>query len=160
MVLASVYGTPPSDEERFRILDRAVELGKLSRITPSKTRIVIPRIALTHDSIYGDNEEMLGKWFELTGKRDEIFLASKFGIMMENLQFKGIVSSGEYCKQACKASLKKQGTDSIDLCEFLKSTFRGCYPIYIHSYTNFNQITPIVFILGHQLRRQCEHWLN
>jgi len=28
MVMAGGYGTPPSDEERFQILDRAVELGE------------------------------------------------------------------------------------------------------------------------------------
>lgn len=28
MTLAGAYGTPPSDEERFQILDRAVELGE------------------------------------------------------------------------------------------------------------------------------------
>lgn len=60
---------------------------------------------------------MLGEWFKKTGKRDEIFLASKFGIIMENSDFKGIDSSGEYCKRACEASLKKLGIDSIDLCE-------------------------------------------
>jgi aryl-alcohol dehydrogenase-like predicted oxidoreductase len=76
---------------------------------------------------------MLGKWFKRTGKRDEIFLASKFGIVMENLEFKGIISSGEYCKRACEASLKRLGTDSIDLCESLESTFQGCYRISIHS---------------------------
>ncbi|OCL02830.1 putative aldo/keto reductase [Glonium stellatum] len=90
------YGTAPSDEERFRILDRAVELGATFWDT---------------SNIYGDNEEMLAKWFERTGKRDEIFLATKFGILAGN-QVNG---SGEYCKQACEASLKKLGTESIDL---------------------------------------------
>lgn len=28
MGLCGVYGTPPSDEERFQLLDRAVELGE------------------------------------------------------------------------------------------------------------------------------------
>ncbi len=28
MGLAGVYGAPPSDEERFKVLDRAVELGE------------------------------------------------------------------------------------------------------------------------------------
>ena len=49
---AAFYGTPPPDEERLQFLDRAHELG------------------CTHwDSaaMYGDNEELLGKWFELTG---------------------------------------------------------------------------------------------
>lgn len=36
---------------------------------------------LTDDmsSLYGNSEEILGRWFKQTGKRDQIFLASKFG---------------------------------------------------------------------------------
>lgn len=67
-------------------------------------------------SIYGDTEELVGKWFQRTGKRDEIFLASKFGIMLDGLQFKGINSSADYCRQQCEASLKRLNTDRIDLC--------------------------------------------
>jgi hypothetical protein len=78
---------------------------------------------------------MLNKWFQRTGKRDEIFLASKFGIVMEEFQFKGINSSGEYCKQACEASLKKLGIEYIDLCELFRAIFRGCdricYPFLV-----------------------------
>lgn len=59
---------------------------------------------------------MVGKWFKRTGKRNKIFLASKFGIMMEGREFKGIDSSGEYCKKACAQSLEKLGVDCIDLC--------------------------------------------
>lgn len=82
---------------------------------------------LTFRSIYGDSEEMLGRWFKRTGKRDEIFLTSKFGIVMDaKFQFKGINSSAEYCRQECEASLKKLGTDCIDLCEFLWLIILAC----------------------------------
>jgi aryl-alcohol dehydrogenase-like predicted oxidoreductase len=68
--------------------------------------------------MYGDSEVLLGKWFKRTGKRDQIFLASKFGIVMEpGFVFKGVDSSYEYCKKACEASLKKLETDCIDLCK-------------------------------------------
>ena len=84
-------------------------------------------------SAYGDNEELLGKWFRRTGKRGKIFLATKFGVHRENLFISDdsgktkvnpaakmrIDSSGEYCKQACDASLKKLGIESIDLCGLL-----------------------------------------
>lgn len=72
---------------------------------------------LTALSIYGDNEEMLCKWFKRTGKRDEIFLATKFGIVMENGKFTGVNSSAEYCKTSCAESLKRLGVDHIDLCK-------------------------------------------
>jgi len=52
---------------------------------------------------------------------------------MENLELKGINSSGEYCKRACEASLKRLGTDSIDLCEFFESIFRVAIGFSIHS---------------------------
>ncbi|KAI1611279.1 NADP-dependent oxidoreductase domain-containing protein [Exophiala viscosa] len=96
------YGMPPSDEERFRLLDRALEMGNTFWDTAD---------------IYGDNEVFLAKWFQRTGKRDQIFLASKFGIVMGATGPKGagIDSSGEYCKQQCEASLTKLNTDHIDL---------------------------------------------
>ncbi|KAK4942765.1 hypothetical protein LTR10_017525 [Elasticomyces elasticus] len=96
------YGTAPSDEERFEVLDRALELGETFWDT---------------SDIYGDNEVLLAKWFRRTGKRDQIFLASKFGIVMGTTGLKGagIDSSAEYCKQQCEASLTKLNTDHIDL---------------------------------------------
>ena len=111
-----------------------------------------------HTSIYGDTEELLGKWFQRTGKRNEISLASKFGIVIENLQFKGIDSSAEYCKRACEASLKKLATDYIDLCEFLLLSSRFCVAFMFFLSTNFNQIMLIVLIREHQLKRRCEQW--
>ncbi|QRW20709.1 aldo/keto reductase family protein [Rhizoctonia solani] len=50
------------NEPRFKVLDRLLELG------------------CTHwdtSNIYGDSEELIGNWFKRTGKRDQIFLATK-----------------------------------------------------------------------------------
>ena len=55
--MKAFYGTPLPDDERFAFLDRALDLG------------------CTHwDSaaLYGDSEELLGKWFQRTGKRSEV----------------------------------------------------------------------------------------
>ena len=65
-------------------------------------------------SIYGDGEEMLGKWFKRTGKRNEIFLATKFGIK-EAIPNIVLDSSAAYCKKACAESLERLGIDYIDL---------------------------------------------
>ena len=49
MGLSGTYGAFPSDEERFKILDQAIELG------------------CTHfdtSDIYGDSEDLLGKYFK------------------------------------------------------------------------------------------------
>lgn len=75
-------------------------------------------------SIYGDNLEILAKWFRRTGQRDKIFLGSKFGIIMdENFQLKGFNSSAEYCKKACNDSLERLGVDYIDLCKSATKAF-------------------------------------
>jgi aryl-alcohol dehydrogenase-like predicted oxidoreductase len=68
-------------------------------------------------SFYGDSEVLLGKWFKRTGKRNEIFLSSKFGIMKSGtfVDERTVDSSAKYCKEACQASLTNLGIDTIDL---------------------------------------------
>jgi aryl-alcohol dehydrogenase-like predicted oxidoreductase len=69
----------------------------------------------TSDS-YGPhtNEKLLGKWFAESGRRGEIFLASKFGNLVQNGQ-KIIRGDAAYVKDACAASLERLGVDCIDL---------------------------------------------
>lgn len=57
---------------------------------------------------------MIGKWFQETGRRKEIFLCSKFG----NLRIDGkpaVRGDAPYVKEACQASLDRLNTDVIDL---------------------------------------------
>jgi aryl-alcohol dehydrogenase-like predicted oxidoreductase len=62
----------------------------------------------------GRNEELLGK--ALKGKFNKVILATKFAVMRgPNGEFTGINCKPEYVKQACEASLKRLGTDTIDL---------------------------------------------
>ncbi|KAL2822830.1 NADP-dependent oxidoreductase domain-containing protein [Aspergillus cavernicola] len=105
------YGTTPDEEQQFAILDRALELGATFWDT---------------SDLYGDNEEVLGRWFQRTENRHRIFLASKFGFITGGKGFE-TNSSASYCKKACEASLKRLGVDSIDL-------------YYLH---NVNPETPI-----------------
>ncbi|KAJ5569566.1 uncharacterized protein N7459_008996 [Penicillium hispanicum] len=99
MLTSSSYGSLPNDEERFAVLDRAVELGETFWDT---------------SDLYGDNEVLLKKWFQQTGKRDQIFLASKFGYVKKSPTFE-IDSSAEYCKKACEETLQNLGVHYIDL---------------------------------------------
>ncbi|KAI0437158.1 putative aldo/keto reductase [Xylaria telfairii] len=99
MGMSVMYGKAPSDEERFAVLDRAVELGVTN---------------WDSSDLYGDNEELLGKWFRRTGKRSQIFLATKFGFVKGG-GWSAIDSSTAQCKKACAESLKILGVDSIDL---------------------------------------------
>ena len=57
MGLSTFYGKADPDEERFKLLDRAYELGQTFWDTAD---------------MYGDSEDLLGKWFQRTGKRDEV----------------------------------------------------------------------------------------
>lgn len=76
--------------------------------------------------MYGDSEEIVGKWFKRTGKRNEIFFATKFGFVKDSKTFE-VNSSAAYVKKACEESLRRLGVDYIDLCKsFNISRFR--YP--------------------------------
>ena len=100
MGLSIAYGAPQSDEERFKILDRAHELGQ--RFWDSA-------------DVYADNEDLLSKWFTRTGFRDDIFLATKFaGIVNADGSFV-VRNDPEYVKEACAKSLKRLGVETIDL---------------------------------------------
>lgn len=66
--------------------------------------------------MYGDNEDLLGKWFQANpGKREHIFLATKFANRRDKDGNPAVDSSPEYCKQACNTSLKRLGLPHVDL---------------------------------------------
>jgi len=58
---------------------------------------------------------LLGKWFKRRGKRNEIFLATKFGVTFDSNRRPTVRSDPEYVKQACAKSLERLGIDCIDL---------------------------------------------
>ncbi|CZR57746.1 probable aldo-keto reductase (AKR13) [Phialocephala subalpina] len=94
------YGSNlPDGEARFAMLDRALEIGETF---------------WDGSDLYGDCEELLNKWFKRTGKRDEIFLATKFGFVKGSKTF-ATDSSATYVKKACAESLSILGVDCIDL---------------------------------------------
>ncbi|KAI4869273.1 Aldo/keto reductase [Hypoxylon rubiginosum] len=94
------YGQPLPDEQRLDILDHAHKIGETFWDT---------------SDFYGDSEDLIGKWFARTGKRSDIFLATKFGgvhLGDGNFGFRG---DAEYVHEACEKSLKRMGIDYIDL---------------------------------------------
>src|ERR1700690_3946611 len=90
------------DNESIATIHRALELG----ITLLDTA-----------DIYGPhtNEELVGR--AIKGKRDQVVLATKFGIVRDpsNPQIRGVNGKPDYVKKACDASLKRLGVDYIDL---------------------------------------------
>src|SRR5271170_342594 len=63
----------------------------------------------------GDNEELIGK--TIRGRRDEVFIATKFANIRTKADPTRWAISGkpEYVRAACDASLKRLGVDHIDL---------------------------------------------
>jgi len=65
--------------------------------------------------MYGDSEDLLGKWFKKTGKRNEIFLATKFANWVAPDGSRKVRNDPDYIREACDKSLRRLGTDVIDL---------------------------------------------
>ena len=60
------------------------------------------------------NEELIGR--AIKGRRDQVFIATKFGnVRGEKGEFFGVRGDPEYVRSACEASLKRLGVDTIDL---------------------------------------------
>jgi aryl-alcohol dehydrogenase-like predicted oxidoreductase len=119
------YGLPGSDEERLAFLDKVYELGETFWDTGKQTLTSLPTLQLPSQkcmlanwglnaaNIYGDNEDIIGKWFKANpDKRNDIFLATKFGSSMGD---RDIDSSPENARESLEKSLGRLGLPSVDL---------------------------------------------
>ena len=102
MGMSAFYGTPDEGEARAT-LARALDLGCCFLDTAD---------------MYGPytNEQLVGS--AIAQRRDEVFLATKFGIKLvsaDNLIDRVIDGRPEYVLEACDASLRRLATDHIDL---------------------------------------------
>jgi aryl-alcohol dehydrogenase-like predicted oxidoreductase len=99
MGMSQSYGVP-DDQESIATLHRAIDLG----VTLFDTA-----------EVYGPyaNEELLGR--ALRGRRDQVIIATKFGWRVEDGRFGGLDSRPERVKSVAEASLRRLGTDHIDL---------------------------------------------
>ena len=102
----NVFGWTADEPTSFRLLDAFVAAG----FNLIDTADVYSRWAPGHRG--GESETVLGKWFQRSGKRGDVILATKVGIEM-GPQEKGL--SKRYILQAVERSLRRLQTDYIDL---------------------------------------------
>jgi len=101
MGMSEFYGER-NDKQSMETLHRAVELG-----------VTFLDTAETYG--LGHNEELIGRFIAERG-RDDVTIATKFGIRREPGAYaRGISNDPAYIRQACEDSLKRLGTDYIDL---------------------------------------------
>jgi aryl-alcohol dehydrogenase-like predicted oxidoreductase len=101
MGMSEFYG-PRDEAESIATLHRAIDLGCTFLDTAD---------------MYGPhtNEQLVGR--AIKGRRDQVVLATKFGIVRDpqNPLVRGIAGKPEYVRQACEGSLKRLGVEVIDL---------------------------------------------
>jgi aryl-alcohol dehydrogenase-like predicted oxidoreductase len=100
MGMSEFYGRP-DEGEAIATIHRAFDLGM--------------NFLDTADA-YGPftNEKLVGR--AIAGRRDDVVLATKFGIVRSSdPQYRGIDGSPAYVRKACQASLDRLGVDYIDL---------------------------------------------
>lgn len=102
----NVFGYTVKDDGGFRILDRFIEAGGTMIDTADVYSSWVP------GNKGGESETYLGEWLKRRGRRDDVLIATKVGLLPgeggEKLQPGRIAA-------AVEASLKRLGTDRIDL---------------------------------------------
>lgn len=102
MGMSDFYGAEHNSAHAIATIQRALELGLT---------------LLDTADMYGpfSNEELIGT--AIRGKREQVFLASKFGILRDpaDPSVRGVNGRPEYVRQAIEGSLQRLGVECLDL---------------------------------------------
>ena len=101
----NVFGWTADRQASFAVLDAFVEGGGVLIDTADVYSAWVPG----HKG--GESETVLGEWLRTTGRRDDVLIATKVGMLP--VDGKGLAPAN--IAAACDASLKRLGTDRIDL---------------------------------------------
>jgi len=102
----NVFGWTLNEQESFKILDGFIESG-FNFIDTADTYST-----WVAGNKGGESETIIGNWLTKNGRRADVVIATKVGGGMGENK-KGL--SAKYIKEAAEASLKRLGTDYIDL---------------------------------------------
>ncbi len=101
LTMTGFYGTPGEERDAHATVHRALDLGVNFLDTAD---------------VYGPfiNEELVGR--AIRGRRDEVVLATKFGLIRTaDPNVRGVNGRPEYVRFSCEGSLRRLGVDTIDL---------------------------------------------
>lgn len=93
-----------------------IEAGEAESVATIERFVALGGTFLDTADMYGPftNEALVGR--AIRRVRDRVVLATKFGIVRsEDAGFRGVNGRPEYVRQACDASLRRLGTDHVDL---------------------------------------------
>ncbi|WP_165220723.1 aldo/keto reductase [Affinirhizobium pseudoryzae] len=128
------WGSQNTEDEAFQQMDYALDHG----VNFFDTAELYPTTPLSPDT-YADTERLIGNWFEKTGKRDKVVLATKVAGAGRPYIRGGAPITADTIREAVDASLSRLKTDYIDLYQIHWPNrghfhFRGAW-----GYNPFNQ---------------------